>query len=380
MLTQEQNDRLTLVGPGTPAGALLRHYWQPLCAADELGQGRKRVRILGEDLVVYQTPAGKYGCVDEHCPHRGASLFFGFIEEDGLRCCYHGWKFGFDGACLERPFEKQPPDGHRTNGYPVKELGGVLFVYMGPHPARPPLLPRWDVLARNDLPRRVRILPIHDCNWLQIQENTPDTVHTFYLHGHFSVVNDLPTKRTAGFFCRPIVDYDWKVSDWGIDRTLVYGGDNPEAEVRPPMIFPNILRTPEGSPDGLIESIHWRVPVDDTHTNVFWVGLMPAKTGTAGETTIEHIADTKKAPGVFDMSDFYSQDRAVWETQGAISDRTHEDLGASDRGIVMFRRMLEEQIDRVERGEDPTVARALDARRNQIIAFDSHTRRPEKHL
>ena len=107
MLTAEQNARLTQVGPGTPAGALLRRYWQPVAAAGELTEEKpiKRVRILGEDLVVYRDASGKYGLVGERCPHRSASLAYGKVEADGIRCPYHGWKFAASGACIEQPAE-----------------------------------------------------------------------------------------------------------------------------------------------------------------------------------------------------------------------------------------------------------------------------------
>jgi len=369
MLTQEQNERLTRVGPGTPCGNLLRRYWQALCPAGEITAERpkKRVRILGEDLLVYLGGDGKIHCIAEHCLHRRASLFFGFIEPGGIRCCYHGWKFDAEGVCVERPFEKSTTADLCLPAYPVQELGGLLFVYMGPDRAKPPLLPRWDVLAREDGKRNIVVLPVHDCNWLQIQENTVDSVHTYYLHGHMSVVKNLPTLGQGRYFYRPIEAYDWKPCEWGVEKTLVYGGEKPEVEIRPPLIFPNILRIPEGP----VEALHFRVPIDDTHTRIFWVGLKP---GTPAETTFEYSPDEPLGDGAKALETFYGQDRIVWETQGEIFDRSLEVLGASDRGIVMFRRMLAEQIDRVERGEDPTIAVVHDEASNAMIKFASATR------
>ena len=155
MLSQEQNERLTRVGPGTPCGDLMRRYWQAVCPVGELtgsSPRKKRVRILGENLVVYRKDDGTFSAVAENCPHRAASLYFGFIEPDGIRCCYHGWKYdGETGACVDRPFEKSaPPQGLRLTTYPIQELSGLLFIYMGPNPESAPLLPRWDVLARTD--------------------------------------------------------------------------------------------------------------------------------------------------------------------------------------------------------------------------------------
>jgi 5,5'-dehydrodivanillate O-demethylase len=375
MLTAEQNDRLTRVGKGTPCGELLRRYWQALCPAAELTaeKPKKRVRIMGEDLVVFRKLDGGYGCVGERCPHRGASLYLGFVEPDGIRCCYHGWKYSPEGACLERPFERDAPKDHiRIPAYPVQEFGGVLFTYMGPDPGRAPLLPRWDVLARDDRPKKIVIMPVHDCNWLQVQENTVDSVHTYYLHGEFSAVNNLPLVNGWTYFHRPIQSYDFAVCEWGIEKTLVYGGDKPEVEVRPPLVFPNILRIPQGP----VECIHFRVPIDDTHTRIIWVGLFPPDalpSGVNGCVPFEYTPNNVTADGEIDMSNFYGQDRAVWEAQGAIFDRSNEMLGKSDRGIAMYRRMLAEQIDRVERGEEPTVAVVHDPAKNEMITFASHT-------
>ncbi|MFM9968449.1 MAG: hypothetical protein ACKVQK_08635, partial [Burkholderiales bacterium] len=260
--------------------------------------------------------------------------------------------------------------------YPVQKLGGLLFVYMGPDPKRAPLLPRWDVLVRTDRPRVINLFPDHHCNWLQVQENTADSVHTYYTHGHMSMELDLPSKYMGSYFYRPIVDYDWEVSEWGIEKTLMYGGDKPEMEVRPPLIFPTILRIPEGP----TEAMHFRVPIDDDNTRIIWVGLMaensklPRPLSEDADIPFNLVADTALGNGEFDLSDFYGQDRAVWETMGVVADRTLETLGASDRGVVMFRRMLAEQIDLVEEGKDPTVAVLRDPQKNRIIEFTSATK------
>lgn len=393
MLTREQNDRLTRIGPGTPGGELMRRYWQPLCAVEQLRDQphKKRVRILGEDLVVFRKADGGYSCVQEKCPHRNASMYFAFVEPDGIRCCYHGWKFDCDsGRCIDRPFETaQPHPGLRLRAYPVQELGDLLFVYMGPDPAKAPLLPHWDVLVRTDQPRKIVILPLHHCNWLQIQENTADSVHTFYLHGHTAAVMGLmgsPDARLdaagAGYFYRPIVKFDYEPCEWGLEKTIEYGGDRPELEIRPPLIFPNILRIPQGP----VETIHFRVPVDDTTTRIFWVGLLPSPKfaqllplggeviAATDDTYIDQSDEAHRRVEDEVMSNFFTQDRVVMETQGAIADRSTENLGASDRGIVMYRRMLAEQIDRVERGEDPTLAVVRDPEQNRCIVFPSATR------
>ena len=172
MLSKEDNELLTQTSAGTPGGELLRRYWMPLCPAAELNaeKPKRRVRVLGENLVLFRDGQGRHGLVAEQCPHRNASLYYGFVEDVGLRCAYHGWKFDAEGACIERPFEKVK-DAHLPNcakAYPVQMLGGIMFGYLGPLPA--PLLPRWENFVRKDGKRTITVLPVHNCNWLQAQE------------------------------------------------------------------------------------------------------------------------------------------------------------------------------------------------------------------
>jgi 5,5'-dehydrodivanillate O-demethylase len=147
MMTQEENDLLSRVGPGTPAGNLLRRYWHVVAAAAEITESKpkKRVRVLGEDLLLYRDHSGAYGLVGEHCAHRGVSLYYGFIEDDGIRCPYHGWKYDACGHCVEQPFEN-PEAGFKDKihhpAYPVVKLGGLLLAYLGPLEKKP-LPPKW---------------------------------------------------------------------------------------------------------------------------------------------------------------------------------------------------------------------------------------------
>src|SRR5688500_4360735 len=232
MVTALQNERLTRTGPGTPGGELLRRYWQPLCPVAELtaAQPKKRVRIMSEDLLVFRDAQGQLACVEEHCKHRGTSLYYGFIEERGIRCCYHGWLYDCRGQCIEQPFEPKSSkfkDEIRLKSYPVQALGGLVFVYMGPDPKRAPLLPRWDVLVREDGARSIKVFPTHYCNWLQIQENTADSTHTFFLHGVMDQALGL-RHPFAPYYRRPIEKLEFSYCDWGIDKVIVYGGEVPE--------------------------------------------------------------------------------------------------------------------------------------------------------
>ena len=149
MLSAEKNRLLCETGPGTPMGELLRRYWQPIAGAAELDSpGTKPVRVLGEDLVLYRDRAGSYGLVDRHCPHRRADMSYGFAEDRGLRCSYHGWQFDETGCCLHQPFEERAHPHARfkekvaIKAYPVEAKAGLLWAYMGPPPA--PLVPDWD--------------------------------------------------------------------------------------------------------------------------------------------------------------------------------------------------------------------------------------------
>ena len=212
MLTQEENELLTRVGPGTPAGQLLRRYWHVVGAASELTteKPKKRVRVLGEDLVLFRNQTGEYGLVAEHCAHRGESLYYGFVEEDGIRCAYHGWKYDAGGRCLEQPFES-PEAGYkekiRQAAYPVEKLAGFLFAYMGP-PEKKPVLPKWDILMRQDGARKLESYQLLRCNWLQAMENSVDPVHTYYLHAH-----TLRTKgnKEAAYYYRPLSKLEFEL-------------------------------------------------------------------------------------------------------------------------------------------------------------------------
>ena len=184
MLSKEENELLTRVGPGTPAGEMLRRYWWPVGFSENVkAKGSPtRVRLLGEDLVLFRDGNGRLGVLGLHCSHRGTSLEFGRVEDAGIRCCYHGWLYDVGGKCLEQPAE--PEDGTFKNrvqhpAYQAQEIGGFIFAYLGPEPA--PLLPKYDLFLREDGERQVGAG--HDyCNWLQRAENSVDQTHLVALH------------------------------------------------------------------------------------------------------------------------------------------------------------------------------------------------------
>jgi 5,5'-dehydrodivanillate O-demethylase len=358
MLTQEENHFLTRIGPGTPAGRLLRRYWHPIAAAVELTQEKpkKRVRVLGEDLLLYRNQSGGYGLVRERCSHRGASLYYGFVEGDGIRCAYHGWKYDASGKCLEQPFEN-PESGFREKirhpAYPVEKLAGLLFAYMGP-PDKKPLLPKWDLLVRRDGIKQIDVCEVLRCNWLQAMENSVDPTHTYYLHSHTLKLRG--SKDYVPFHYQQLNKIEFELvveANWaGIQKQRIFAGDNVPLEAPHPLIFPNILFVPVRTG----YAMHFRTPIDDANTQVFQFRFTPTKGGANAEQPedppMEFVA-TKNDNGEFHLNHFASQDHMAWETQGPIADRTDEHLGEADRGVIMFRKLLHEQIGAVQQGQDP---------------------------
>lgn len=367
MMSNETNERLTKVGPGTPMGALLRCYWHPIAASSELPLGSVLpVKLLGENLALYRSDSGDLGLMAERCPHRGASLAFGIPEEGGLRCPYHGWKFDDHGQCVEQPAE--PVDStfcHRIRipAYPIKELGGLIWAYLGAEPI--PLLPRFDLFARDDLDRSISISHL-PCNWLQIMENSLDPVHREYLHGMYSnYVLKMQGKKQAD----PEPHHEKLAFDefeFGITKRRLVEGQSEDCDdwrIGHPMLWPNILSV--GNEDN--PSFQIRVPLDDANTRHYWYLAKPRPDGSGQQEHIP-VADLPfmDESGRFIVDTISGQDMMVWVTQGPIADRTTERLGTSDKGVILYRRLLLEQMLLVERGEDPPGV-IRDPARDEII-------------
>ena len=190
MLTREQNELIVRVGPGTPMGNVLRAYWLPAVLSDEVeADGTPlRVRLLGEDLIAFRDSNGGVGLIQNNCPHRGASLFFGRNEQAGLRCVYHGWKFSIDGTCLDMPNEPPASDFRervRALAYPTRERNGVVWAYLGPSD----LIPELPSLEWNLVPPAQRYITkrVQECNWVQAVEGGIDPSHSGFLHASLHV-------------------------------------------------------------------------------------------------------------------------------------------------------------------------------------------------
>jgi 5,5'-dehydrodivanillate O-demethylase oxygenase subunit len=371
MLTREENELLTKIGRGTPCGELLRRYWHPVAVDGELTDEKpiKAVKYFDEELVVYRDKSGKYGLVGEHCPHRLASLAYGRVDDQGIRCPYHGWKFDHTGRCLEQPAEPADStfkDRIRHIAYPVEYLGGLLWAYFGPEPA--PLLPRWDVLVWQHGKRWIVKESIIDCNWLQPMENSVDPSHLFWLHGDTAHLMPRVKKYAE--------QHEFIRFEYGIHkrRTTSPLATGETAHVdQHPLLFPTVLRHVASWEDGRRQrhNLQIRVPVDDRHTQVFRVNFVPSETESAPpETRVPwRFTALKHGPREYKMNMVPAQDSMAWETQGAITDRTEERLGAGDEGIIMLRKLLREQIEIVRRGGEP-MGLVRDAEKNRMIELE----------
>src|SRR5579859_4225859 len=186
MLSRAENEYLCRIGPGTPMGNLMRQYWMPAIRSDELPTPEGdplRVKLLGEELIGFRTTSGEVGLIQNNCPHRGASLFFGRNEEAGLRCVYHGWKFDVDGNCIDMPNEPAESDfKHKFKAIasPTTERGGLVWAYLGPRQTPPPL-PDLEGNMSPGAENYVRATQLQS-NWLQIMEGDIDTSHVAFLH------------------------------------------------------------------------------------------------------------------------------------------------------------------------------------------------------
>lgn len=351
MITKEENERLTRVAPGTPMGALMRRYWHPIAAATDLDADPVRpVRLLGEDLVFFRSEAGELGLVGDRCAHRGLSLAYGIPQPNGLRCAYHGWTYSTEGQVVDMPFEPACLP-LRIKGYSAQAFAGLIWAYLGPEPV--PLLPRWDILVRDDLNKSIRLTPLQ-CNWLQCMDNSLDPTHFEHLHGVYG--NYVMKKLGRPPMLNPArhLKIEFDVFEYGIYKRRLLEGepeDNPDWRVGHPILIPNILA--QGGPTQM--SFQIRVPVDDEHTlHVVVVGSKPEDGQPARkDVPVRHDPLEYDELGRVFAPNIVRQDEMAWVGQGPITDRTTEHLATSDKGILLYRKVLLENIDKVERGEDP---------------------------
>jgi len=364
MINDELNDRLTKLGPGTPLGNLLRRYWFPIATVESLAREPiQRVRILGEDLVLFKGDSGRLGLVAERCPHRGASLAYGFTENDNLRCPYHGWMFSPDGACLEQPNQFVDNPALRAQcgltAYAPATMGGLVFGCLGPQPL--PTVPPFDLFTWTESPTRFQEIAcaVVDCNWLQIMENSLDPTHVEWLHGRvpdylYYQDEDSRSQILSGKHVK--VGFDR--FEHGIIKRRLREGQSEDADdwkVGHPVLFPYILKVG----GGVFSSFQTRTPIDDEHTLHFWYDWFTLPEEYADVVTrVQELNKAYPVPiqrpdGTFLMDTAASQDAMAWVTQGPRTNRTDEHLVQGDEGVSAFRKLVGEQIEINERGGAP---------------------------
>lgn len=352
--TPPPDDELTRVGPGTPCGEYLRRFWQPVAFARDLRDVPLRVRVLGEDLVLYRDGRGRIGLLQLHCAHRGTSLEYGLVGERGLRCCYHGWVFDVDGRILETPGEPAGStlkDRLCQGAYPTQDFRGIIFAYLGPPDRRPgfPIYDTFDLPGYRLEPGAKFMLP---CNWLQVKDNSMDPVHTAFLHARssgyqfteaFGALPELEWQETSlGMIyiaTRRLGDYVWvRVCDFMLPNVHQFTRELEEAASEKIGSRPVIIR--------------WAVPVDDAQTMNFEVAQIDDRWNLApdvitrpgfGQSEDRPYAERQRHPGDYDAQ----------SSQRPIAIHALEHLASTDKGVIMLRRLVRDGIRDVAAGRDP---------------------------
>ena len=389
MLSKEQNELVTSSGAGTPGGQLLRRYWQPVALVEELSDARPLlpVRLMGEDLLLFRDESGAYGLTNRHCPHRGADLKYGRLEDGGLRCPFHGWLFDVNGACLQQPAEPRDSNFHtkvHLKSYPCREINGVVFAYMGPGEA--PAMPAFDCFVAPGS-HTFAFKGFVDCNWLQLLEVGIDPSHASFLHRFFDDQDpaenygrqfQFQTEETGIPITKVLRDFDcpeieFEETEYGLRIFTLRRLNDAEMHVRVTnMFYPNAAVIPMSNDMMLTQ---WHVPISDTQS--WWYAIFTSFEGEVDKELMRRdrlalysVPDYKprknKANNYgFDADeqrqrtytgmgeDINVHDQWAVESLGPIQDRTQEHLGTADKAIIANRRMLIKAIDDAAAGIDP---------------------------
>ena len=364
MLLRDENELLTRTGPGTPTGRLIRRYWVPALLSEEVAEPDSppvQVRLLGEELVVFRDSRGRVGLLDEHCSHRGASLFYGRNEECGLRCIYHGWKYDIEGRVLETPAE--PADSAlkhkvRHKAYPCREVAGMIFAYLGPK-EKVPLFPEYEWTR---LPREQTFVAksFQECNYLQGLEGDCDSSHLSYLHSsNYELYRQYD--RAPALIAEE--------TEFGV-RMVAIRKAGPETDY---VRITNFLMPSTGHVSAKSNRVHYWAPIDDTHcwkySFTFSAGGKPVEEEERRSLTVDTGPDYRKLrnlgndylqdrrvqrAGTFTGIDgFLAQDSCVTESMGFVCDRTSEHLARSDVPIIALRKFLLRAVRDLEEGREP---------------------------
>lgn len=384
MITKHENDVLTQTGPGTPCGELMRRYWQPAALSEELPAGGSplSVKLFGEDLVLFRDDRGRVGLLGAHCPHRGADLTYGRIEDGGLRCIYHGWHFDINGRIIDMPGEVNGGTGFRQSicqlAYPCQERAGVIFGFLGP--GEPPLLPNFGFFT---VPlSQVAVTKLHhDCNYLQANEGNIDLLHVSFLH--FSdkdrqpaVVIAEPGKLSGRGSAPGCESVDADLTDAGL-RVCKIRRLSPEENYFRVLefIMPNVCAAPARQEDGMGYLVNWHVPIDDfrhwKYMFLFnWERPLDKRSierdrFNYGMTEDYHCVlnksnrylqnrESMKSTSYSGLGyNFQAQDLCITEEMGPIQDRTKEHLVPSDAPLVISRKLLINAIKTVQENRQP---------------------------
>ena len=368
MLSAEENKRFTQVARGTPMGELLRRYWHPVGCTETVTKKPQRVKVLGEELVLYRGESGKPALMQGRCAHRSLALDFGRVEGDCLRCPYHGWLYDASGQCLEQPAEPEGSgfkDKVKLAAYPVQELSGIVFGYLGPLPA--PLLPLYDVLLMEDGVKEVQVQNVH-ANFFNHVENIVDVSHLAWLHGY-----------TFPAYGGRKVNYHWERTPYGANNVMTVEG---LADTHISCYgFPTVNRfalPPVDKNGELVRSMIWRVPADEASTLLYFVRFYPSDKRSF-HTSKRDVKLGVYAPLENDWwgIDVNDQDRMAVEQQGVIADRENEHLGVSDGGIIQMRQMMRESLAAIEAGKDPLCI-IRDAAQQKIVFPQKSTMMAQK--
>ena len=384
--SKEENEILTRVSAGTPMGELLRRYWWPVGISAHLKEKPTFIRVMGEDLVLFRDASSKPAVIGAKCSHRRANLCLGDVQKEGIRCRYHGWLYATDGRVLETPGEpagSKLKDAVKHPGYPAQELGGFVFLYMGPQPI--PLLPRYHFLAAEG-ERHSIVQGFGKCNWLQAVENGIDPLHAGFLHGDiWDAVSSEP--ETTWF----------EETDLGIVYKVIRPGRKPgEYNYREHALFmPGIssggdASVSEGADNPSLDELpavtaRWSVPIDDYRMMHMRVFFKPASKGAKPlQFKTLSLAQTRTSPfqcepygeyqnateaptlGYTVPKSIGGEDAVMLDSMGAIVDRENENLTEADKSMEMLRKMYLQQIEVVQNGGDP-IGVVRDDKKNKMI-------------
>ena len=351
MLSNTENMYFAQVGPGTPAGNLLRHYWHPIALMKELEERNPfPLMVMGEELALFRSKSGEIGLVADRCAHRGASLSKGDpslrttrIDERGIRCCYHGWLYGTDGQCLEMPAEPALGENYckkiKLVSYPVEEKYGFIWAFMGE--GEPPLIPAYDVLA-NDVPFRMQTRAVRNFNYFQFMENLADPTHAAVLH------EDTPLEFKLG----EMPDVSFERTEHGLRIIAV----REEFDRRSEIVFPTAGRFVVPFPDLNVDALFWVLPVHDTLTHTLHTLVPQGITPENKQDKLKQLRSylfKSEEDRINHSTRIGDQDEFAMGSQGPIAHRETEHLGQSDRAIVEFRKLFREAIDDAANGEVP---------------------------